>query len=141
MTVGMEKCNPADYMNKDECEKTHAEKEKYYGEIIYQFKMDTRRLEEDTRKLEKEIDNYKDKINGKFDKIMYSIIGLLVMICMSAISTIYIQMVTKNDMDRKFTSAIEGKTYHQSISEANNANLSAVIEKLDDITAEIRKRK
>ena len=103
MTVGMEKCNPADYMNKDECEKTHAEKEKYYGEIIYQFKMDTRRLEEDTRKLEKEIDNYKDKINGKFDKIMYSIIGLLVMICMSAIEKVVLTHRTRSAVTPHFS--------------------------------------
>jgi hypothetical protein len=91
------------------------------------------RIEKDLDECEGVVADYKKTINGKFDKIMYSILGISLMVIGTLASTVWIQHNAKIDIDSKFKTIIEGKAIHQNISQENNNELTIVLRRLNDI--------
>ncbi len=103
------------------------------------------RIEKDAQKDEADLDSYKILINGKFDRILNkfdgmknALIGLLVAICMSVIGQLYLQHISNSKADDKFRVLIEGKAYHQNISQENNNELSVIQRRINDIDSDVK---
>jgi cell division protein FtsL len=90
-------------------------------------------LEDGIKECELELEKYKEVINGKFDRIWRSTIFLLITIVLSLVGTIWTQHSNKADLDSKFKVLIEGRAYHQGVSENNSEDLKNLKNEMNDL--------
>lgn len=126
------------YITQDECSKIHAEKEKYYDIIIKQSVEDRGNIKIDIKELEGKLEEYKKTINGKFDKIMYSVISLLIVLLLGFGATIYSQVASKEEIDGKIKAVSEERIPHQQISQNNSDDLNKVMVELKEIKNKLK---